>query len=99
MSSVPTSRPLPPEFASAPFQELLQHGTTHGYVDAQSVRVACEGAQLPVQRMKAVLRALDDAGISVKVPEAAPKRAVAAASARRTCSPALASSWRRLPLP
>ncbi|ABS03019.1 RNA polymerase sigma factor [Kineococcus radiotolerans] len=95
MSSVPTSRPLPPEFASAPFQELLQHGTTHGYVDAHSVRVACEDAQLPVQRMKAVLRALDDAGVTVKVPEAAPKRAVAAASARRTTSTATATKTAR----
>ncbi|NAZ78262.1 RNA polymerase sigma factor, partial [Kineococcus sp. T13] len=91
MSSVPTSRPLPPEFASAPFQELLQHGTTHGYVDAQALRVACEDAQLPVQRMKAVLRALDDAGVTVKVPEAAPKRAVAAASTRRATSTATAT--------
>ncbi|WP_432524440.1 RNA polymerase sigma factor [Kineococcus sp. SYSU DK006] len=95
MSSVPTSRPLPPEFASAPFQELLQHGTTHGYVDAQALRVACEDAQLPVQRMKAVLRALDDAGVTVKVPEAAPKRAVAAASTRRATSTATATKTAR----
>ncbi|MEZ0493585.1 RNA polymerase sigma factor [Kineococcus sp. TBRC 1896] len=95
MSSVPTSRPLPPEFASAPFQELLQHGTTHGYVDAQSVRAACEDAQLPVQRMKAVLRALDDNGITVKVPAEAPKRAVAAASARRATSTATATKTAR----
>jgi RNA polymerase primary sigma factor len=73
----------------------LQHGTTHGYVDAHSVRVACEDAQLPVQRMKAVLRALDDAGVTVKVPEAAPKRAVAAASARRTTSTATATKTAR----
>ncbi|WP_432497628.1 RNA polymerase sigma factor [Kineococcus gypseus] len=91
MSSVSTSRPLPPEFASAPFQELLQHGTTHGFVDAHAVRTACEDAQLPVQRMKAVLRALDDAGITVRVPEAAPKRAVAAASTRRSTSTATAT--------
>ncbi|WP_442906457.1 RNA polymerase sigma factor [Kineococcus sp. NBC_00420] len=73
----------------------MQHGTTHGYVDAHSVRVACEDAQLPVQRMKAVLRALDDAGVTVKVPEAAPKRAVAAASARRTTSTATATKTAR----
>ncbi|WP_432536303.1 RNA polymerase sigma factor [Kineococcus arenarius] len=91
MSSVSTSRPLPPEFASAPFQELLQHGTTHGFVDAHAVRTACEDAQLPVQRMKVVLRALDDAGITVRVPEAAPKRAVAASSTRRSTSTATAT--------
>ncbi|MBB2899777.1 RNA polymerase primary sigma factor [Kineococcus radiotolerans] len=59
------------------------------------MRVACEDAQLPVQRMKAVLRALDDAGVTVKVPEAAPKRAVAAASARRTTSTATATKTAR----
>ncbi|MEZ0163779.1 RNA polymerase sigma factor [Kineococcus sp. LSe6-4] len=73
----------------------MQHGTTHGYVDAQSVRVACEDAQLPVQRMKAVLRALDDNGITVKVPAEAPKRAVAAASARRATSTATATKTAR----
>nr|WP_085956165.1 RNA polymerase sigma factor [Kineococcus radiotolerans] len=45
--------------------------------------------------MKAVLRALDDAGVTVKVPEAAPKRAVAAASARRTTSTATATKTAR----
>ncbi|MGI4894940.1 MAG: RNA polymerase sigma factor, partial [Janthinobacterium lividum] len=95
MSSVPTSRPLPPEFAHAPFQELLQHGTTHGFVDAQAVRTACEAAQVPVQRMKAVLRALDDAGVTVKVSDDAPKRAVAAASTRRTTSTATATKTAR----
>ncbi|NYD24422.1 RNA polymerase primary sigma factor [Kineococcus aurantiacus] len=60
-----------------------------------AVRVACEDAQLPVQRMKAVLRALDDNGITVKVPEAAPKRAVAAAGARRATSTATATKTAR----
>ncbi|MCI2240372.1 RNA polymerase sigma factor [Paenibacillus sp. TRM 82003] len=55
------------------------------------MRTACEDAQLPVQRMKAVLRALDDAGITVRVPEAAPKRAVAASSTRRSTSTATAT--------
>ncbi|NIZ92157.1 RNA polymerase sigma factor [Kineococcus rubinsiae] len=95
MSSVPTSRPLPAEFAQPSFQQLLQHGTTHGFVDAHAVRTACEDAQLPVQRMKAVLRALDDAGVSVKVEEAAPKRAVAAASTRRATSTATATKTAR----
>ncbi|MFB9377971.1 RNA polymerase sigma factor [Kineococcus gynurae] len=94
MSSVSTSRPLPQEFAHPEFQALLELGTTHGFVDAQAFRTACEGAQLPVQRMKAVLRALDEAGISVKVEEA-PKRAVAAASARRATATATATKTAR----
>ncbi|WP_369070479.1 RNA polymerase sigma factor [Kineococcus terrestris] len=73
----------------------MQHGTTHGFVDAHAVRTACEDAQLPVQRMKVVLRALDDAGITVRVPEAAPKRAVAAAGTRRATSTATATKTAR----
>ncbi|WP_425560129.1 RNA polymerase sigma factor [Kineococcus glutinatus] len=90
MSSASTSRPLPPEFAHESFQQLMQEGTARGFVEAQAVRTACEDAQLPLQRMKAVLRALDDAGVTVRVDEP-PKRAVAAASSRRTTSTATAA--------
>ncbi|GAB7193723.1 hypothetical protein NUM3379_44330 [Kineococcus sp. NUM-3379] len=70
----------------------MQEGTARGYVEAHAVRTACEDAQLPLQRMKAVLRALDDAGVSVRVEEPeAPRRAVAATSARRTTSTATAA--------
>ncbi|GAA4973055.1 RNA polymerase sigma factor [Kineococcus glutinatus] len=68
----------------------MQEGTARGFVEAQAVRTACEDAQLPLQRMKAVLRALDDAGVTVRVDEP-PKRAVAAASSRRTTSTATAA--------
>jgi RNA polymerase primary sigma factor len=52
-----------------------------------AVRTACENADVPMPRMKAVLRALDDAGVIVEVP-ATPgtRRAVAAASGRSTAS-------------
>ncbi|PPK98399.1 RNA polymerase primary sigma factor [Kineococcus xinjiangensis] len=90
MSSASTSRPLPPEFAHETFQQLMREGTARGYVEAHAVRSACEEAQLPLQRMKAVLRALDDAGVTVRVEEQ-PKRAVAAASTRRATSTATAS--------
>jgi RNA polymerase primary sigma factor len=56
-------------------------------VDASAVRSACETADVPMPRMKAVLRALDDAGVTVEVPAVAgPRRAVAAASGRATAS-------------
>jgi RNA polymerase primary sigma factor len=87
VSSVPTSRPLPSEFSHPALQDLLRHGTMRGSVDASAVRSACEAADVPMPRMKAVLRALDDAGVTVEVP-ATPvtRRAVAAASARATAS-------------
>jgi RNA polymerase primary sigma factor len=87
VSSVPTSRPLPPEFSHPALQDLLRLGTTRGAVDAAAVRSACEDADVPMPRMKAVLRALDDAGVTVEVPAAAgARRAVAAASGRATAS-------------
>jgi len=87
VSSVPTSRPLPPEFSHPALQDLLRLGTTRGSVDAQAVRAACEHADVPMPRMKAVLRALDDAGVSVEVPAPpATRRAVAAASSRSSAS-------------
>ena len=53
------------------------------------MRAACEQAEVPMPRMKAVLRALDDAGITIDVPAGpAAKRAVAATtSARRRRRP------------
>jgi RNA polymerase primary sigma factor len=64
-------------------QELLRTGATRGSVDASAVRTACEAAEIPMKRIKAVLRALDEAGVAVDVP-AGPSahRAVAAATAR-----------------
>jgi RNA polymerase primary sigma factor len=65
-------------------------------VDAVAVRTACEQADVPMPRMKAVLRALDDAGIIVEVP-AAPtsRRAVAAASTRTSASASAAGTKAR----
>jgi RNA polymerase primary sigma factor len=87
VSSVPTSRPLPSEFAHPALQELLRLGATRGSVEAASVREACEQAEVPMPRMKAVLRALEGAGITVDVPAGpATRRAVAASSSRSSAS-------------
>ncbi len=87
MSSVPTSRPLPSEFAHPALQELLRAGATRGTVEAAAVRAACEQAEVPMPRMKAVLRALDDAGITIDVPAGpSAKRAVAATTSRSSAS-------------
>jgi RNA polymerase primary sigma factor len=86
VSSVSTSRPLPSEFNHPVMQELLRQGSTRGSVDAEAVRSACEAAEVPMKRMKAVLRALDDAGVTVEVRAEPAKRAVPAASARAAAS-------------
>ncbi len=89
MSSVPTSRPLPSEFAHPALQELLRLGATRGSVEAAAVRTACEEAQVPMPRMKAVLRVLDDAGITIDVAAGpAARRAVAATTSRSSASTA-----------
>jgi RNA polymerase primary sigma factor len=87
VSSVPTSRPLPSEFAHPALQDLLRTGTTRGSVYAAGVRAACEQAEVSMPRMKAVLRALDDAGITIDVSTGpAAKRAVPATTSRATAS-------------
>ncbi len=74
MSSVPTARSqpaatLPAEFNHPALQDLLVRGSTSGFIDAESVRVALEDAALPLKRMKAVLRTLDEQGIAVRLAE------------------------------
>jgi RNA polymerase primary sigma factor len=87
VSSVPTSRPLPSEFSHPALQELLRLGAVRGSVEAAAVRTACEQAEVPMPRMRAVLRALDDAGISVDVPAGAGShRAVPATTSRSSAS-------------
>ncbi|WP_373995702.1 RNA polymerase sigma factor [Streptomyces sp. NP160] len=64
-------------------QELLREGTANGSVQAASLRTACEDAQVPMKRMKAVLRALEAAEVTVVVEQpAAPARPARAKSAR-----------------
>ncbi|WP_331272275.1 RNA polymerase sigma factor [Motilibacter aurantiacus] len=83
MSSV-TPRPLPPEFAVPEVQELLTTGRSTGSVTAAQVREACDG-RIAVSRVKAVLRALAEEGVTVALDAPAPasRRAVAATTARR----------------
>jgi RNA polymerase primary sigma factor len=83
---------LPAEFSHPAVQALLRQGTTRGYVQSENVRGALEQAQVSPRRMKAVLRALDELGVEVRVDEAAPKRAVAAATATRRSSATAAAS-------
>ena len=60
-----TSAPLPSEFSHPALQELLKTGSTRGSVDSNEVKAALEAAELKPSRQKAVLRALEVAGVHV----------------------------------
>jgi RNA polymerase primary sigma factor len=93
--SLQPSHPLPPEFAHAALQGLMRLGSTQGTVPAGAVKDACEQAGVAVPRVKAVLRALDDAGIQVAVEAAgpgAPAKKVAPATSRRTSTTTVATA-------
>lgn len=80
-------RPLPQEFSHPALQELVRLGSTHGSVDSEQLRTALVGAEVPQKRMKAVLRSLEEQGITVTLDPATASRAVAATSStRRTTS-------------
>ncbi|VTR78264.1 RNA polymerase sigma factor [Cellulomonas hominis] len=79
-SSTPT---LPREFEHPALQDLVRVGRTIGSVDAAALRSACEAAQVEdAKRLKAVVRGLANAGITVSEPTAAPRRVAAATTAK-----------------
>jgi RNA polymerase primary sigma factor len=81
------ARPLPKEFAHPALQNLLLLGRTNGSVDSEQLRVGLVDAEVEPKRMKSVLRALEEQGISITLDTATATRAVAAtSSARRTAS-------------
>jgi RNA polymerase primary sigma factor len=79
---VPARDNLPREFEHPALQELLARGAADGSVDAESFRRACETAEVgDARRLKAVLRALANAGVQVGLPTVTK---VAAAAATRS---------------
>ncbi len=79
-TSTPT---LPREFEHPALQDLVRVGLSNGSVDAAALRSACEAAQVEdAKRLKAVVRGLANAGITVSEPTAAAPatRRVAAAT-------------------
>ncbi len=76
----PAGGPLPAEFAHPQLRTLLAKGKTRGSLTVEDVRTALEQADVAPRRMKPILRALEDHGITVAVPAAG--RAVAATSSR-----------------
>jgi RNA polymerase primary sigma factor len=79
-TSTPT---LPREFEHPALQDLVRIGRTNGSVDAAALRSACEAAQVEdARRLKAVVRGLANAGITVSEPTAAAPRVAAATTAK-----------------
>jgi RNA polymerase primary sigma factor len=86
VSSVQTSRPLPPEFDHPALRRLVRDGAARGAVDAATVRAACEQAQVPMTRVAAFVDVLAEAGMSVET--AASRRALAATGTRSSTTTA-----------
>ncbi|MDM7831392.1 RNA polymerase sigma factor [Cellulomonas edaphi] len=81
MSSQTPHPALPREFEHPALQDLIVRGRTHGSVAAAELRTACEVADVQdAKRLRAVVRGLATAGITVSEP--VPARAVAATSAK-----------------
>jgi RNA polymerase primary sigma factor len=79
-TSTPT---LPREFEHPALQDLVRLGRTVGSVDAAALRSACEAAQVEdAKRLKAVVRGLANAGITVSEPTLAAPRVAAATTAK-----------------
>jgi RNA polymerase primary sigma factor len=60
-------RPLPPEFAIPQVKELLVRGKAAGQLSSADVGRVFEQVELPLRRMKAVLRSLSEEGVTVMV--------------------------------
>ena len=86
MSKTPAETPapaLPAEFAHPALQELMRAGQTHGSVDSLALKHALETAEIEPKRMKTVLRALEQHGVSVTLDPDTAQRAVAATATRK----------------
>ncbi len=86
----PAPRPLPAEYSHPALQTLLRQGSATASVGSSQLRTALLEADIPARRMKAVLRALDEQGISVTLDEGTAARAVAATSAKTATASATA---------
>jgi RNA polymerase primary sigma factor len=99
VSSV-SPRPLPPEFAIPEVQALFARGKAVGSVTSADLREVFASADIPMNRMKAVLRSLSEEEVIVMVSadesaaSARPRKRVAAATTARK-----ASATRTIPEP
>ncbi|MPV49428.1 RNA polymerase sigma factor [Pseudactinotalea sp. HY160] len=56
---------LPSEFSHPALQQALARGVNRGTIDAASFRIACEDADVAPRRLKHVLKAMQEAGVTV----------------------------------
>ncbi|MGN7246827.1 RNA polymerase sigma factor [Janibacter anophelis] len=68
---------LPKEFAHPSLQELVRVGHTTGSITSDQLQAAFSEAKISPSRGRVVLRALDDQGIEVQVPESTAKKTTA----------------------
>ena len=74
--------PLPSEFSHPALQELLQLGASRGNVNSLELKAALEAVDLTPSRQKAVLRALEGAGVHVVLGSEHAEQAVATTGRR-----------------
>ncbi|WP_439645703.1 RNA polymerase sigma factor [Janibacter corallicola] len=91
---------LPKEFSHPALQELVRKGHTAGGVTGEQVQAAFSEAKVSPSRGKAVLRALDDQGIEVQVPEStaakkSTKKTATKKTATKKTAPAQAESGKK----
>ncbi|GGB18069.1 RNA polymerase principal sigma factor HrdB [Flexivirga endophytica] len=77
---------LPAEFAHPALQQLIAAGQANGSIDSSQLKDALETSEIAPQRMKTVLRALDEHGIAVTLDSETAARAVATTTTRRGTS-------------
>ncbi|HWC20879.1 MAG TPA: RNA polymerase sigma factor [Flexivirga sp.] len=86
MSKTPGAPALPAEFAHPALQQLMAAGQASGSIDSSQLKAALEASEIAPNRMKTVLRALDEHGIAVTLDSEHAVRAVATTTTRRGTS-------------
>ncbi|GAB3487780.1 RNA polymerase sigma factor [Flexivirga sp.] len=92
MAKTPGAPALPAEFAHPALQQLMAVGQANGSIDSSQLKDALEASEIAPQRMKTVLRALDEHGIAVTLDSETAARAVATTTTRRSTSQKAAKS-------
>ncbi len=77
---------LPQEFSHPALQELVRRGHTSGSVTSDQLQVAFSEAKISPSRGKVVLRALDDQGIEVQVPQSTAAKSAKKTAAKKTAA-------------
>lgn len=86
VSKTPGAPVLPAEFAHPALQQLIAAGQASGSIDSSQLKDALEASEIAPNRMKTVLRALDEHGIAVTLDSEHAARAVATTTTRRSTS-------------